>query len=423
MDALIKSAKIISPKSPYHLQTKDILIKDGLIIKIEDNLNGSNTIIKGDNLCVSEGWVDLFSVIREPGNEHQDTIESLLNSASKGGFTSILGVSGTTPPIDNKSQIQFIKNISSQNIVNLLPAGTVTERQEGKEITEMYDMHLSGAVAFTDGKNPLKNPELLKRALLYTKPFGGKIICYCEDVTVADNGMVNEGETAARLGMKVRPSLAEELAIVRDLQIAEYTDSPIHITGVSSKRSVEIIKEAKSKGIKVTCDTNIANLYFTDKATTSFETNYKLLPPLRSEEDKEALILGVKNGTIDAVSSGHSPKDIETKFCEFDNADFGGISLEATFGALNKIAEGILNEEQIIAAISTKPSEILGLKNKIELNKPANITIFTQGETSKFEKNQIECLSKNSPFIGSELKGRVVGIINNNQIKLNEHKE
>lgn len=419
MDALIKSAKIISPKSPFHLQIKDILITNGLITKIDDNIDGLENVIEGDNLCVSDGWVDLFSVIREPGNEHQDNIKSLLKSAAKGGFTAIIGVSGTTPPIDNKAQIEFVKNVSANNIVNLLPAGTITEKQEGKEITEMYDMHLSGAVAFTDGKKPLKNPELLKRALLYTKPFGGKIICYCEDATVADNGMVNEGKVAASLGMKVRPSLAEELAITRDLYIAEYTESPIHITGVSAKRSVEIIKEAKNKGIEVTCDTNIANLYFTDEATISFDTNYKLLPPLRTEEDRKALIEGIKEGTIDAVSSGHSPKDIETKFCEFDNADFGGISLEASFGALNKVTEGILNEEQIINLLSSKPAEIIGLENKIDVNESANITLFTQSVNSTFEKNQIECVSKNSPFIGSELKGKVVGVINNNQIKLN----
>ncbi len=419
MDALIKSAKIFSPHSAFHLQTKDILIKKGLIVKIGENLGESKNVIKGHNLSVSDGWVDLFSVIREPGNEHQDNIENLLKSAAKGGFTSVLGVSGTVPPIDNKSQIKFIKNSSLNNIVNLLPAGTVTENQEGKEITEMYDMHLSGAIAFTDGKKTIKNPELLKRALLYTKPFEGKIICFCEDETVANGGMINEGEVAASLGMKARPALAEELALIRDLYIAEYTESPIHITGVSTKKSVEIIKEAKLKGIQVTCDVNISNLYFTDKATTSFDANYKLLPPLRSEEDKNALIRGLKDGTIDAVSSGHTPKNIETKFCEFDNADFGGVSLEALFGALNQALGNDFSEEEIIRLIATNPAEILGLNFKIEENEKANLTIFSQDESYNFKKSDIQCLSKNSPFIGSEIKGKVIGIINNNKIQLN----
>lgn len=419
MDALIKSAKIISPNSPFHLQTKDILIEKGTIVKIGKNLSGSKNIIEGKNLCVSDGWIDLFSVVREPGNEHQDNIESLLKSAAKGGFTSILGISGTFPPIDNKSQIKFVKNSATNNIVSLLPAGTITENQEGKEITEMYDMHLSGAVAFTDGKRALKNPELLKKALLYAKPFGGKIICYCEDETVANGGMINEGEIAASLGMKVRPSLAEELAITRDLYIAEYTESPIHITGISTKRSIEIIKEAKLKGIQVTCDVNIANLYFTDEATTSFDANYKLLPPLRSEEDRNALISGLKDGTIDAVSSGHTPKNIETKFCEFDNADFGGVSLEAVFGALNKILGDNFSEEEIIRLIATNPSKILGLNPKIDENEKANLTLFSQKGSNNFEVSDIECLSKNSPFLGSELKGKVIGIINNNKIQFN----
>lgn len=419
MDALIKSAKIISPNSPFHLQTKDILIEKGTIVKIGKNLSGSKNIIEGKNLCVSDGWIDLFSVVREPGNEHQDNIESLLKSAAKGGFTSILGISGTFPPIDNKSQIKFVKNSATNNIVSLLPAGTVTENQEGKEITEMYDMHLSGAVAFTDGKRALKNPELLKKALLYAKPFGGKIICYCEDETVANGGMINEGEIAASLGMKVRPSLAEELAITRDLYIAEYTESPIHITGISTKRSIEIIKEAKLKGIQVTCDVNIANLYFTDEATTSFDANYKLLPPLRSEEDRNALISGLMDGIIDAVSSGHTPKNIETKFCEFDNADFGGVSLEAVFGALNKILGDNFSEEEIIRLIATNPSKILGLNPKIDENEKANLTLFSQKGSNNFEVSDIECLSKNSPFLGSELKGKVIGIINNNKIQFN----
>ncbi len=418
MDALIKSAKIISPYSPFHQKTKDILIENGLITKIGENLGGSNNIIQVEDLCVSDGWVDLFSVVREPGNEHQDTIENLLKSAAKGGYTSILGISGTLPPVDNKSQIKFIQNYSANNIVNLLPAGTVTEKQEGKEITEMYDMKQSGAVAFSDGKKVLENPELLKRALLYAKSFGGKIICYCEDQAVADKGMINEGEVAASLGMKVRPALAEELAITRDLFIAEYTESPIHITGISTRKSVDIIKEARLKGIQVTCDVNIANLYFTDKATISFETNYKLLPPLRSEDDRLALIQGLKEGVIDAVSSGHTPKNIETKFCEFDNAEFGGISLEASFGALNKVLEKEFSEEEIIQLISTNPAKILGFNLKIDIKEKANITLFTSEGSYNFEESDIECFSKNSPFIGSKLKGKVVGTINNNKINL-----
>ena len=418
MDALIKSAKIISPHSPFHLQTKDILIENGLITKIGENLIGSKNIIQAEGLCVSDGWVDLFSVIREPGNEHQDTIENLLKSAAKGGFTSLLGVSGTEPPIDNKSQIRFIKSSSANNLVNLLPAGTVSEKQEGKEITEMYDMYLSGAIAFTDGKKVLESPELLKRALLYAKPFGGRIICYCEDQTIANHGMINEGEVAASLGMKVRPSLAEELAITRDLYIAEYTESPLHITGVSTQKSVHIIKEAKEKGIQVTCDVNIANLYFTDQEIKSFDTNYKLLPSLRSEEDRLALINGLKDGIIDAVSSGHTPTNIETKFCEFDNAEFGGISLEAFFGALNKTLGDDFSDEDIIRLIATNPSKVLGFNLKIDEKEKANITLFNTKGSTHFGKSDIECISKNSPFIGAELKGKVIGVINNNQLKL-----
>ena len=419
MDALIKSAKIISPKSPFHLKTKDILISNGKIEKIEDSISADCKTIEIEGLFVSDGWLDLFSVLREPGNEHKDTIKSLLLSAAQGGFTKVLGVSGTTPPLDNKAQVQYAKMNSAGNIVTLLPAGTVTEGQKGEEITEMYDMHLSGAVAFSDGKRTLSNPELLKRALLYTKPFGGKIITYCEDELVANNGMISEGEVAASLGLKVRPALAEEIAINRDLFIAEYTDAAIHITGVSSKKSVEIIKEAKAKGIQVTCDVNIANLFFTDKSVTSFEPNFKVLPPLRSEEDRQGLITGLKEGVIDAVTSGHAPQDIESKFCEFDNAEFGAVTLEATFKALYTVLKNEMSIEQIIALVSTSPSKILGISEKIEVGLEANLTLFVASEANEFTLADVKGVSKNSPFIGTVLEGEVVGVLSNNQLHLN----
>ena len=419
MDALIKSAKIISPNSTFHLQTKDILISNGKIEKIEENITASCETINIEGLYVSDGWLDLFSILREPGNEHKDTIKTLLLSAAKGGFTQVLGVSGTTPPLDNKAQVQYSKINSAGNIVNLLPAGTITEGQKGEEITEMYDMHLSGAVAFSDGKKTLSNPELLKRALLYTKPFDGKIITYCEDKLVADNGMISEGEVAASLGLKVRPSLAEEIAINRDLFIAEYTESSIHITGVSSKKSVDIIREAKSKGIRVTCDVNIANLFFTDESVRSFDSNFKLLPPLRSDQDREGLINGLKDGTIDAVTSGHTPQDIESKFCEFDNAEFGAVTLEATFKALYTVLKNEISLDQIINLISTAPLNILGISEKIEVGSTANLTLFLANEATEFKLSDLKGVAKNSPFIGTNLEGDVVGIFNNNQLHLN----
>lgn len=417
MNALIKSAKIISPNSPFHLQTKDILIEDGFIKEIGDQINTDAQTIEAEGLIVSDGWMDLFSVIREPGNEHQDTLAHLINSAKSGGFTSILGVSGSTPPIDNKSQVQYIKNQALNQIVNVLPVGTITEQQEGKEITEMFDMYNSGAVAFSDGKQYLKNPELLKRALLYTKPFNAKLICYCEDATVANGGMINEGEVAATLGMKVRPALAEELAVTRDLYIAEYTDSPIHITAVSSAKTIEIIKEAKAKDIRVTCDVNIFHLYFNDEALTDFDTNFKILPPLRTEKDRLALIKGLKDGTIDAISSGHSPKDIETKFCEFDNADFGAISLEALFGAAYKVLSDHFKIEEIINFIATNPRAIFNEKTVIREQSAANLTLFTLSESS-LNPSDIKSGSKNCPFTGETLNGKVIGTINNNQINI-----
>lgn len=416
MEILIKSVTIKDSGSEFNNTVQDILIENGVITKIGQNLTSNATVITGENNYASPGFMDLFSVIREPGNEHQDTIDTLQKSAATGGFTTILGISGSTPPLDNKSQIKYLQSISSNNIVDLLPVGTVTDKQEGKEITEMYDMHTAGAVAFSDGKKYLQSPELLKRALLYTKPFGGKIICYCEDSMVANQGFVNESASTATLGLKVRPDLAEHLAIKRDLYIAEYAESPIHITGISSAKSVQIIRQAKSEGIQVTCDVNILNLYYTDEALESFNTNLKVMPPLRTKEDQEALIKGLTDGTIDAVSSGHSPKDIELKFCEFDNADFGATTLESFFGSINQALLGKVEIDKIVELISTNPRKLHNQITPIAVGEKANITVFETNSEYVFDAKNIKSLSKNNPFVGSKLRGSIVATINNNAI-------
>ena len=418
MEILIKSAKIYSSESKFNLQTKDILIQEGVITKIEDNLSFAGPTINIDGLCITEGFVDLYAVVREPGNEHKETIANLQEQAAVGGFSTILGVSGSTPPLDNKAQIQYLINNSKGNATTILPVGTITHQQEGKEITEMFDMHQSGAVAFSDGKQALKNPELLKRALLYNKPFEGKIMVYCEDPEIAGDGMVTESPATANLGMKVRPALAEEIALQRNLQVAQYTDCPIHITGISSARGVEILRAAKANGVKVTADVHVSNLYFKDESCSSFDSRFKLLPPLRSSEDQIALVKGLKDGTIDAISSGHTPQDHESKHCEFDHAAFGANTLPYVFSAANKVLSSELSTQEILELLNKKPASIIGIQNSIEVGQAANITLFTLDAIISLEESNIP--KTNNPFIGEELSGRVVGIVNNGKLAVNE---
>lgn len=418
MKVLIKSAKIHNSPSTFHLQTKDILLENGVIIAIEDDITDEQaTKLEGEDMRVSAGWFDLYSVVREPGQEHKDRVTTLLDSAAFGGFTDVLGVSGCTPPLYSKAQIELVKNLAMGHVANVHPLGTITEKKEGKNITELYDLHQAGALAFSDGKKHLKNPELLKRALLYVKPFGGKIMVYGEDCDLANNGMVNEGEVAATLGMKVRPAISEEVALERNLKLAQYTDTPIHIHAISSKNAVEIIENAKKQGIQVTCDVNLANLCFNDRAVEDFDCNYKVLPVLRTEEDRVALIEGVKSGVIDAVASGHTPQDIESKACEFDHAEFGMTTLEAAGAALFALPE--LSEEIVLELLSERARKVMNLPVPvIKVGEKAILTICAK-EAWELEKNQITSISKNNPFIGMEFQHKIIGVVNNGQHQFN----
>lgn len=413
MKVLIKSAKIHNSDSAFHLKTKDILIDNGVIAAIEDQISDNDAqIVEGNNLMVSAGWFDLYSVIREPGNEVKDSIKTLIDSAELGGFTDIIGVSGSNPSLYSRAQIEFVKNNSKGRVVNIHPVGTITEKKEGKDITELYDLHVAGAISFSDGKRHFNNPELLKRALLYIKPFGGKLMVYCEDNDIADYGMVNEGLVGANLGMKVRPALAEEIALQRNVNILEYTESAMHVQCISTKGSVEIIRAAKAKGVNVTCDVNIANLCFTEEKVEDFDTTYKVLPVLRTEEDRQALIEGLASGVIDGISSGHTPQNVEGKECEFDYAEFGMMTLEAMGVKLCDMEE--LESEMVLNLLSEKSRIIFGVPvPEIKIGEKASMTVCSKNKWS-LERKDITSISKNSPFIGDSFGHKVEAVINNN---------
>jgi dihydroorotase len=423
MNILIKSAHIIDSNSPHNGKRMDILIENGTITSIKSKITSDKTvkIIEGPDLYISNGWMDMQVNFCDPGFEHREDLESGIRAAAAGGFTAVAITSGTNPPIHSKAQVQYIKNNTADSIIDVYPIGAATHNREGKEISEMYDMKQAGAIAFSDDKSVISNAGTLMRALLYSKNFDGLVITHCEDKTISHEGQMNEGEVSTKLGLKGMPSLAEELMITRNIFLAEYTDAPIHLANVSTKKSVELIREAKAKGLKVTASVNAYNLVMEDSLLVGFDSNYKLNPPLRTKKDIEALKKGIVDGTIDAITSDHRPQDIESKDVEFDQASNGMIGLESAFGMINS-SRGKLDLDNIIEALSNRPREILKIKKaSIREGQPANITIFNPEQEWKFEKKHIHSKSSNTPLIGTKFKGKVIGIINNKQLMLNKH--
>jgi dihydroorotase len=422
MNILIKQARVIDSKSPYNNKTMDILIENGVITSVKTKISTSKNlkVIEGENLHVSTGWVDMQVNFCDPGFEHKEDLTTGIKAAASGGFTAVAITSGTNPPIHSKAQVQYIKNNTSDSIVDVFPIGTTTHNREGKEISEMYDMQQAGAIAFSDDKSSISNAGTLMRALLYSKNFNGLVITHCEDKTISHEGQMNEGEVSTKLGLKGMPALAEELMISRNISLAEYTDAPLHIANISTKRSVELIRESKAKGLKITASVNAYNLALDDTLLMGFDSNYKLNPPLRTKKDIEALRNGISDGTIDAITSDHRPQDIESKDVEFDQASNGMIGLESAFALLNS-NRGKMKLENIISALTSRPRNILKLKEpKIKEGEPANLTIFNTETDWKFEKKHIHSKSSNTPFIGLTFKGKVIGVINKKQLFLNK---
>lgn len=418
MTTLLKSATIIDASSPYHQQTKDILITDGIITKINDTITSKKEyqVVKLDNLHVSTGWFDTSVSFGEPGYEERETIKHGLLVAAKSGFTAIAVNPNTNPVIDNKSAVEFLINKANGFATNLYPIGTLTQQSKGIEMAELYDMQQSGAIAFGDYNKPIANDNLLKVALLYTQNFNGLAMSFPKNNSIAGEGVVNEGKNSTILGLKGIPALAEELQISRDLFLLEYTGGKLHIPTISTKKSVQLIKDAKKKGLDVTCSVAVHNLFLTDDELHDFDGNKKVNPPLRTSSDIKALLKGVKDGTIDMITSDHNPIDIEHKKVEFSEAKDGTIGLESAFGVLNSI----LDIETIINCLSTNPKERFELeKASIKENEKANLSIFNPDGSYTFSKKHILSTSKNSIFLNKELKGKVYGIYNNNQLVLN----
>ncbi|PNW27954.1 dihydroorotase [Formosa algae] len=417
MNVLIKSATIIDTKSEFHNQTLDILVEAGRISKIGTALENPNhyDILELENLHISQGWFDSSVSFGEPGLEERETIVNGLKTAAYSGFSTVAINANSHPVIDTNSDITFITSRALNHAVKVLPIGALTKESKGVDLAELYDMKTAGAVAYYDYQKPITNANLMKIALQYASNFNGLVCSFPQDNGIAGKGVMNEHITSTTLGLKGIPALAEELQVARDLFLLEYTGGKLHIPTISTAKSVELVREAKAKKLDVSCSVAIHNLFFDDSVLNDFNTHYKVLPPLRTQSDVDALIAGVKDGTIDMVTSDHNPLNIEEKKVEFDYATYGTIGLESAFGALQTLFSLKKSVE-----ILTRGKQRFGTENTpIQLGNAANFTLFNPDAKYTFTTQDIVSKSKNAIFEGESLKGKSYGILNNNQLVLN----
>lgn len=417
---LITSAKLISPSHELNGQQVDILIKDGVIVDIDNKIKATDNavqVIDASGAIVSPGFFDLNANIGEPGLETKEDIRTGTAAAAAGGFTGLAVHPNTNPPIYSRSEVSLVVNTAKGNLVDVFPVGSISKKREGHELAELYDMKLNGAIAFCDGTRSLQQAGLMGRALLYAKGFDGLIISFAQDESIAAGTQMNEGIVSTYLGMKGNPNLAEALMISRDLFLAEYNEAPIHFTTISTAESVDLIKKAKAKGLKVTCDVAAHNLLFTDEEIKGFDSNYKVSPPLRTAKDIKALLKGLKEGVIDAVVTQHTPHEIEFKNVEFHIAKNGITGLQTALPFLLKAG---LTEEQIVDKLAVGPRNVVGLVvPTLSKGEEANLVLFNTNEKWTFDVNTNKSKGANNPLFGQELIGKVQLVINNNQLIIN----
>ncbi|OMP77677.1 dihydroorotase [[Flexibacter] sp. ATCC 35208] len=412
MHILLKNVQITAPGAPNHGQQQDILIENGIISQIGNNISAPNArIVEGKNLSVSPGWTDVFAHFSDPGQEYKEDLQSGAAAAAKGGYTTVLIVPNTQPALHTKPQIEYVISRTRHTGVQVLPIGAVTKNIEGTSLAEMYEMREAGAVAFSDGLKPIQSPGIMLKALQYVKAVDGTIIQLPDDLSISAHGLMNEGIYSTQLGMPGKPAIAEELIIQRDLELAAYTDSKIHFTGVSTAKSIQLISEAKKKGIKVTCSVTPYHLSLTDNQLESYDSNLKVNPPLRGKDDVIALQQAVKDGLIDCFATHHLPQDWDAKVLEFEYAKNGMIGLESAFGVLRQYLPEV-PLEKLIDMLAIQPRKIFNLPaHSVAVGAVANLTIFDPEEEWTLTPAHLASRSKNSAYLGARLKGSVKGII------------
>ncbi len=411
MSILIKSVEILDPSSPHHGAVKNVLITNGMITSISDQELSAEQVIDAQGMVLSVGFMDMRASFRDPGFEFKEDIATGSLGAAYGGFTEVALLPNTQPQVQNKDIIAYLKMRSAEHLVQIYPMANLTIDAKGEEMTEMLDLHHAGAIAFTDANKPVWNTGVMAKALQYLQPFNGLLINHAEEQELTKYGQMNEGYISTYLGLKGIPKLAEELMIARDIELLRYSGGKIHFSRVSSPKSLELIKAGRKSGLTITCDIAVHQLIFSDKDLTTFDSNLKVNPPLRSKETVAILWKALADGVIDVIVSDHTPQDEESKKLEFDQAAFGMLGLETAFAAIN--TSGKLELAKLIAKFTTAPREILQLPQpQIAEGAKANLTLFDPKHEWRYEEKMIKSKSKNTPFIGRNFKGRVKAVFN-----------
>lgn len=412
MSILIKNVSIIDSKSTYHGQTKDVLIEKGIILSI-GKIDTAKKIIEGKGLCISPGWVDLNTFVGEPGLEFKENITSSLKAAAAGGFTTVACNSNVKPVIDTKESIAYLRQVSSNSLVDLKTIPAVTKGNKGTALTEMLDLNSEGATVFGDGDLPIWHTGILLKALQYVQKFNGVVFTKCFDKYLSKDGLVNESITSTQFGLKGIPYVAETIAIKKALDILKYVGGRLHISCISTKESVDLIKKAKKKGLDVTCDIAAHYLVFDDKTIAELDTNYKVFPPFRDKKDVKSLIKGIESGIIDCIISDHRPHEEDAKKLEFNFAEFGISSLETTFSSI--IQSGV-DLNKAIEALTYGNSQVLNASVKtIKEGESADLTVFNP--MTQWTLNSMKSKSKNSPYFGQDLTGKVIAVIKASKVE------
>jgi dihydroorotase len=411
MKVLIKKATILCADSPYHLLQKDILITNGVIEKIASNIVADKkySIISGKDIFVSNGWVDVFADFADPGFEHKETLQSGMEAALAGGYSDVMILPNTQPTISNKSSVEYVLHQTKNNAVCVHVIGAVSKQIEGTHLAEMIDMHHSGAVAFSDGKLPIQNSGLLLKALQYVKKFDGTIIQMPIDDALTKHGLMNEGVMSTQLGMQGKMDMAEHLMVHRDIELLRYTNSKLHISGVSTAKGIDCIKQAKKEKLNITCSVTPYHLLYTENELHDYNSNYKVNPPLRTEADRKALLAAVADGTIDCIATHHTPHEWDAKHIEFEYAKYGMMGLETTLPQLLSIPNSKIKIEKWIELLTTNPRKIFGLAPQtIAVNSDACLTVFSTSETMDYNDKTKKSKGTNSPLLGQTLTGKII---------------